>query len=375
MSGSLAIVGGGIVGLAHAWSAAERGWRVTVFERHGRAQGATVRNFGMVWPIGQPAGRALEVAKVSRARWLHFARESGFRVDTCGSIHLAHRPDEWEVLQQFAVAAPGMGYECELLGREATLARAPGANQHGLLGGLFSPMELGVDPNRAAADLAAWLTERRGVTIRWNALVGAVSAGPKVHFGGHAESFDRVCICSGSDFAELFPQAFAGAGLRNCKLQMLETVPQAGGWRIGPHLASGLTLRHYANFQVCPGLGGLARRIREETPELDRYGIHVMASQPEDGRVILGDSHEYGDEITPFDQAVIEELMLRELRKVFHLPDWTIRRRWNGIYAKYPAGYGFRVDPLPGVSVSTGTGGSGMTMSFGIAEEFWNEEP
>lgn len=374
MSGRLAIVGGGIVGLAHAWSAAERGWRVTVFERHGRAQGATVRNFGMVWPIGQPAGQALEVAKVSRARWLQFARESGFPVDACGSIHLAHRPDEWEVLQQFAVAAPGMGYECELLGRDATLARAPGANHHGLLGGLFSPMELGVDPKQAAADLAAWLTERRGVSIRWNAMVGAVSPGPKVHFGGHAESFDRVCICSGSDFADLFPQAFAGAGLRNCKLQMLETVPQAGGWRIGPHLASGLTLRHYANFQVCPGLEGLARRISEETPELDRYGIHVMASQPRDGRVILGDSHEYGDEITPFDQAVIEELMLRELRKVFHLPDWTIRRRWSGIYAKYPAGYAFRVDPLPGVSVSTGTGGSGMTMSFGIAEEFWNEE-
>jgi len=374
MSGRLAIVGGGIVGLAHAWSAAERGWRVTVFERHGRAQGATVRNFGMVWPIGQTAGQALEVAKVSRARWLQFARESGFPIDTRGSIHLAHRPDEWEVLQQFEVAAPGMGYECELLGRDATLARAPGANHHGLLGGLFSPMELGVDPKQAAADLAAWLTERRGVSIRWNAMVGAVSPGPKVHFGGHAESFDRVCICSGSDFADLFPQAFAGAGLRNCKLQMLETVPQAGGWRIGPHLASGLTLRHYANFQVCPGLEGLARRISEEMPELDRYGIHVMASQPRDGRVILGDSHEYGDEITPFDQAVIEELMLRELRKVFHLPDWTIRRRWSGIYAKYPAGYAFRVDPLPGVSVSTGTGGSGMTMSFGIAEEFWNEE-
>ena len=376
MKPRLAVVGGGIVGLAHAWSAAERGWQVKIFERHARAQGATVRNFGMVWPIGQPAGRALEVAQVSRGRWLQFSRATGFSVSECGSIHLAHRRDEWEVLQQFAGVAPDMGYPCELLGREATLARAPGANSEGLLGGLYSPMELGVDPNLAAAELAAWLVDQHGVTIHWNAMVGAVSHGGQVHWGKTkvAEAFDRVVVCSGSDFADLFPNAFGDSGLKNCKLQMLETHTQPGGWRIGPHLASGLTLRHYANFQVCPGLKALADRIARETPELDRYGIHVMASQPADGRVILGDSHEYGDEITPFDQSVIEDLMLRELRKVFHLPDWGIRRRWHGIYAKYPGGYAFRADPIPGVSVSTGTGGSGMTMAFGIAEEFWNQE-
>lgn len=370
----LAIVGGGIVGLAHAWSAAERGWKVTLFERHARAQGATIRNFGMVWPIGQPAGRSLEVAKVSRSRWLQFSRDSGFPANECGSLHLAHRADEWEVLQQFAALAPEMGYECELLNNEATQAVAPGANSHRLLGSLFSPMELGVDPARTAADLAAWLTERHGVTVLWNTMVGAVTPGPQVHCGNQKLGFDRVVVCSGSDFAELFPQAFADAGLRICKLQMLETATQPDHWRLGPHLASGLTLRHYANFQICPSLKILANRIAEETPELDKFGIHVMASQPMDGRVILGDSHEYGDEITPFDKVMIEDLMLRELRKVFHLPQWNIVRRWHGVYAKNPSGYSYRVDPLPGVSVCTGTGGSGMTMSFGIAEEFWSDE-
>ena len=372
LSQTVAVVGGGIVGLAHAWSAAQRGWKVTLFERHQRAQGATVRNFGMVWPIGQPPGQPLEVARVSRSRWLEFAKATGFPVQQCGSIHLAHRPDEWEVIQQFAELAPGLGYECSLLNAGEVHDYSSGANPQGLLGGLFSPMELGVDPRQAAAALANWLVEAHGVRICPGVEVGAVTPGPWVMVAGEKLAFDRVVVCAGSDFAALFPNDFANSGLINCKLQMLGTGPQPASWKLGPHLASGLTLRHYSNFQICPGLPALAGRIAAETPELDRWGIHVMASQPVDGRIILGDSHEYGEEITPFDQAVIDELMVRELHKVFHLPDWTITERWHGIYAKNPAGYTLRADPLPGVSVSTGTGGSGMTMSFGIAEEFWS---
>lgn len=371
---TVGIVGAGIMGLAHAWMAAEQGHRVTVFERTPRAVGASIRNFGMVWPIGQVAGEAYEAALASRRRWLTASSEAGIRAEACGSIHLAHRDDEWTVLKEFAERAPDLGYDVQLLTAAEVLATTPAANPAGLLGGLQTNTELAVDPTEAIPALAAWLAQQHGVTFRWNTTVVSAESGGLRTAEGESWSGDRVIICGGADFETLFPDLLASSGLTRCKLHMLATVPQADGWRLNTHIASGLTLRHYKAFEVCPSIGHLKQRIASETPELDRYGIHVMASQNALGEVILGDSHEYDEAIGPFDTAEIDELILRELRTCIQLPDWQISRRWHGIYAKHPTTTHFAAEPLPGVSVRTGPGGAGMTLSFGLAEREWHNE-
>ena len=49
----LAVVGGSILGLAHAWAAARAGKRGALFERDARANGASIRNFGLIAVTGQ----------------------------------------------------------------------------------------------------------------------------------------------------------------------------------------------------------------------------------------------------------------------------------------------------------------------------------
>lgn len=377
----VAVVGAGIVGLAHAWAAARRGHVVSVFERDARAEGASIRNFGMVWPIGQPLGDRLELALCSRERWLALAAESDIPVIHCGSLHLAHADDEIAVLEEFHAREGARRPDCQLLSAREVLARTPAANPDRLRGGLWSGTELGVDPRQTIRSLPAWLTARHGVHFACGTAVLSVDDREVVGPRGSLGRFDHVVVCPGADFAALFPDLAgdgpaADVGLRRCKLQMLKLRAPAAGWRIGPHLAGGLTLRHYDGFRGCRGLPALRDRIARETPELDRLGIHVMASQLASGEIIIGDSHEYDDAIEPFDREEIDALILRELRRILVLPEWTIVERWHGRYASVPHDRSGRVvlerELQPGVHVCTGTGGAGMTLAFGIAERAWN---
>jgi len=48
------------------------------FERNERAVGVSIRNFRMVWPIGQPTGPLFERAMLSRSIWKEICNEAGY---------------------------------------------------------------------------------------------------------------------------------------------------------------------------------------------------------------------------------------------------------------------------------------------------------
>jgi D-hydroxyproline dehydrogenase subunit beta len=370
-SADVAIIGAGIVGLAWAWAAARRGKSVVVFERGRRAEMASVRNFGMVWPIGQPPGELYHTAMASRRRWLELAA-AGVWVQECGSVHAVYEEDERAVLEEFAAAAPELGVGCELLPPNVAVERFPHLNRDRLKAVLFSPSECVVDPRQAVAQLPRFLSERHGVRFHFHTAVTGIDTPTVTTAGGERWAAETVLVCGGADFETLFPEVFAASGLRRCKLQMLATGPQPNGWRMGPHLAGGLTLAHYRAFERCRTLPAVKKRFADTMPEHVKYGIHVMASQNELGEVVIGDSHEYDADISPFDKPHIDRLILDYLSNMLRLPDPTVARRWHGVYAKHPTVSQFVAEPQPGCHVLSSPGGAGMTLSFGLADNWWD---
>jgi D-hydroxyproline dehydrogenase subunit beta len=355
----VAIVGAGILGLAHAYALARRGRSVVVFERSPQAAGASVRNFGMIWPIGQPAGRMHQMALRSRDLWVEILSAARLPYFPTGSLHVVYRPDEAAVAREFCEVAPKLGYPCEWLNAAAVLARSQAVRPDGLLGAIWSPTEVTVDPRVALAQLPRFLSERFDVQFRWSTAVTSIDL----------SMADAAIVCSGHDFETLYPEMFRASGVTRCKLQMMRTRPQPEGWRLGPALAAGLTLRFYESFQVCQTLSALKERIAAETPEYDRWGIHVLVSQTAGRELTIGDSHEYGAAVDPFDRAEIDDLILSYARGFLQAPDLEIAQHWHGVYAKHPDQPFVSLSPAPGVRVVTATGGSGMTLSFGLAED------
>lgn len=364
----LAIVGAGIMGLAHAYAAASLGLKVVVFERSARASGASVRNFGMIWPIGQPHGRMHQLALRSRARWVEVLDQAKLPCWPEGSLHLAYREDEAAVACEFAELAVGLGYECSWLPAHQVLARSQAVKADGLIGGLWSGTELTVDPRVTLAALPGFLHERFGVEVKFGCAVHTIDL-PAVEAGNARWTVDQVIVCSGDDFETLYPESFAASGLTRVKLQMLRTAPQPEGWRLGPALAAGLTLRFYPAFGVCSTLQALRDRIAQETPEYELWGIHGLVSQTACGELTLGDSHEYSTCVDIFNREEVDELILGYIGGFLNAPMMKIAQRWHGVYAKHPKKPYLAITPAPGVRIVTSPGGAGMTLSFGIAEQ------
>jgi FAD dependent oxidoreductase TIGR03364 len=367
---SALVVGAGIAGLAIARALAVRGIKVTVLERYDRAVGASIRNFGMVWPIGVPNGAPYERAMRSRQIWLDLIEQAGIWHDPSGSLHVAYADDEWSVLQQYAEANRALR-PCSLLDRKSTLAKSPALVGDGLRGGLFNADEMVIDPREAIRVIPVYLAEKYGVEFHWRTPITAVETGC-AWSGSRRFDADRVYVCSGPEFEQLYPELYAAAPLTRCKLQMLRMVAQPDGFRLGASLCGGLSLVHYAGFQEAADVGPLRARYQDEFAEMIELGIHVMAAQNGAGEITIGDSHAYAHTHEPFDETAVNTRVLDYLRRFMRVPDPRIAQTWHGIYPKLTDGSSeFVAEPLPGVTIvnAIGGGGLGMTLSFGLAEE------
>lgn len=366
------VIGAGIVGLATARALTIKGYAVEVFERGHQALGASVRNFGMVWPIGQPQGKLYQRAMRTRECWVSIGDQGALWYDPVGSLHVACHPDEWQVLQELYEGFRGEGRCVKLLNRDELLELSPIAHRKNCIGGLYSEEEIIVDPRKALAALPGYLEETYDVKFHWGRTV-THCATEQVLAGSKLRNADLVFICSGADFETLYPQLFSEMPITKCKLQMMRLeYPEQE--RIGPALCGALSLVHYASFRTAASLPVLHQRFKKEMPEYLHWGIHVMVSQQDHGQLTVGDSHEYGLSPDPFDRQFINKLILDYLQSFAQLPEYCVTESWNGVYPRLTDGNTeLFLSPEPGVYIINAVGGAGMTLSFGLTEELVSE--
>jgi FAD dependent oxidoreductase TIGR03364 len=202
------VIGAGIVGLAMARSLAIKGYSVKVIERNHKAVGASIRNFGMIWPIGQPSGDLYERALRSKSIWQSVCNEANIWYNNSGSVHLAHNEDEWIVLKELYEAF----YKerpVQLLTKAATEQVCPAAETTALYGSLYSKDEMIINAVNAIAVLPDYLAEKYAVKFIWGKCASYIA--DNTVYVGTDETYeaDMIFICSGTDFETLFPTAFA----------------------------------------------------------------------------------------------------------------------------------------------------------------------
>ena len=162
-SHDVAVVGGGIVGLACAWHAARRGMSVVVLERDRLGAGASDVAAGMLAPVTEAdfgEHELLELNLAAAGRWADFAAEletasglsTGFR--ETGALVVAADRDDAEELGRLTELHEALGLPSRWLGPRECRALEPGLSPR-VRGAIHAPRDHQADPAATVRALAA----------------------------------------------------------------------------------------------------------------------------------------------------------------------------------------------------------------------------
>lgn len=361
----LAVVGAGIVGLAHAYAAAKRGKRVVVIDRDAQANGASVRNFGFVTVTGQGAGDCWTMARRARDIWAETVDRAGIAVVQRGMV-LASRFDESEAVID-AFLRSEMAEGCERLTPEQARAHVPCLRTDAARVSLYSPHEIRVESRTAIPLLARFLEEQLGITFLRSTHVTAVES-PRVQTADGVIEAETVVVCPGDDFTGLFAERIAAYNVTRCKLQMVRVRPQTP-IHLKTAVMSDLGLGRYLGYADLPEAEPLKKRLDQDLKAERDNGIHLIVTQSADGSLVVGDSHHYATTPDPFASDAVDALILGEFDRVLDLPGRVVTERWLGTYASAPDRWRFTDKPSDSVRIVVVTAGCGASTAFGIGEE------
>ncbi len=294
----MAVLGGGIIGLAVAWRASQRGMSVLLLERAGVGTGASPVAAGMLAPVtevelGDAGRRALGLALRSSELWPSFAAELedltglGVGLRRAGTLMVARDADEARELErQFAFRA-SLGVKALRLRPSEAREREPALTPSVRLA-LEAPDDHSVDPRLVLRALRR-ACERSGVEIAEH----ASAAAPLLDEAGERVVGVRTAPESAREVGQVVIATGAWSGT-------LQGLPADAHVPVRPVKGQTLRLRDPAG----PGL--LRGAVRCE-------GSYLVPR--EDGRYVLGATvEERGFDLEPTVGAAYE--LLREVHEL-----------------------------------------------------------
>lgn len=355
----LVVVGAGIVGLAHAYHAVERGLCVAVIERDEHATGASVRNFGHGCITAQD-GPALDYALAARESWLALAKDAGFWLCEGGTLVVARAEDEQEVVEEFAGLR---GDGVQLLNAGEVHARA-GLDED-VVGGALLPLDIRFNPREAVHAIAKLLAER-GVQFYYGTTAHAIGAGEVATSRGTIRA-DNVVVAVGHDVDRHLPELAERREVQRCTLHMLR-VRDPHDRSVEPAVLTGFSMLRYEGFAACPSLPAVRERLQRDHPEAVAAGLNLMFTQLPDGDLTIGDTHSYARTVDPYRAEELDDQVLAATARLLGVQTLTVRERWRGVYASAPEPFLIEIpDGQDGVRVVGVTSGIGMTTALGLA--------
>lgn len=361
----LAVVGAGIVGLAHALAASRRGKSVVVIDRDSYANGASIRNFGFVTVTGQQAGDCWQKASRSRQVWGEVADAARIPLLHEGLTMTARLPESEAVIDAFLKTE--MGADCRRLTAAEAALKVPRLRHDKISCALYSPLEVRVESRDALPQIANWLEEAHAVDFLWQTSVNSVET-PKLETSRGTVLAEAVIACPGDDGTTLFSDRIAAYEVTRCKLQMLRVTPR-NRIDLGTAVMSDLGLARYLGYAELPEAGPLKARLEREMTAHRDNGIHLIVVQSEDGSLVVGDSHHYGATPDPFIEKAVNDLILGEMETILDLGPYDISETWIGTYASAPDRWRFTDAPDDATRIVVVTAGCGASTAFAIGEE------
>jgi FAD dependent oxidoreductase TIGR03364 len=361
------VIGAGILGLAYARSLRLAGFTVDVFERSAKASGSSIRNFGMVWPIGQPKGTMLDRAMRTRDIWINICKSANIWHKQTGSVQLLSNILELELGKEFIERENPHRPKLQLLNKEQTLSVLPIAHKQNTHGSIYSGTEIIVEAREAIRLIPEYFAEQLGIRFHFNTTVTEVQSHRIKTSTKKTYEADVIVICSGYEINLLFPEVYTAAPITISQLNMLRST------RISqtiPAVCAGLSFLHYGSYEKLPSSAIYKKWVTDNYPAQHYHGIHLLISQNYTNQLTIGDSHDYGQHHDPFQSNDVDQYIIDYLNDVLDIPNLSIAQRWTGQYLKLTNGKSEWFEQIEkGVFIANGPGGAGMTLGFGMAED------